>query len=147
MVEAKSCEVCLSNQHKNKCPCCLTKYCSVACFKVHKDSNICKSKSVQAGSNSKVLQNVDIDEERDSEDVVPKQVLERLGTNKHLRDLLVNPHLRDILLEVDTSTDVQKVIDMAMHEPIFLEFADVCLETVRQDGNQQEYTDEIYDSS
>lgn len=130
----------------------MTKYCSVACFKVHKDSNTCKSKSVlyesTAARNSKDLQNANNHpEERDSRDVVPKEALERLDTNKHLRDLLVNPHLRHILLEVDKAVDVEKAIDMAMHEPIFLEFADVSLETVRQDGNQQEYTDEIYDSS
>lgn len=151
MVEDKNCEVCLSNKHKYKCPCCMIKYCSVACFKQHKNNSACESKTVQSDcittTNSKVLQNANNCGELDSKDVVPKEALEKLGSNKHLRDLLVNPHLRDILLEVDTAADVEKAIDMAMHEPIFLEFADVCLETVRHDGSQQEQTDEIYDSS
>ncbi|KAG8078377.1 hypothetical protein GUJ93_ZPchr0007g4866 [Zizania palustris] len=34
-----SCEVCKEAPHKYKCPACLTPYCSVACFKNHKDNS------------------------------------------------------------------------------------------------------------
>ncbi|KAL5222331.1 hypothetical protein ABZP36_027044 [Zizania latifolia] len=34
-----SCEVCKEAPHKYKCPACRTPYCSVACFKNHKDNS------------------------------------------------------------------------------------------------------------
>ncbi|XP_078180345.1 HIT-type Zinc finger family protein isoform X3 [Carex rostrata] len=37
----RNCEVCKEVQFKYKCPACLTPYCSVACFKKHKE-NLCQ---------------------------------------------------------------------------------------------------------
>jgi hypothetical protein len=54
-----------------------------------------------------------------------------------LQNLLANPHLRDLLLAVDSSPNAANVIEAAMQEPIFLEFADVCLSLVDPKPNEE----------
>lgn len=50
--------------------------------------------------------------------------------NKELQFILQNPHVRDILLEIDKSKNAAAIMEKAMREPIFVEFADTCLKTV-----------------
>lgn len=60
------------------------------------------------------------------------------GTSDDLKNLLYNPHLRNLLKEIDTAPNAWKAIKAAMHEPLFLEFADECLKIV------EPQTDEDY---
>lgn len=53
-----------------------------------------------------------------------------LGLSTDLKTLLYNPHLRNLLKEIDTAPNAWKAIRAAMHEPLFLEFADECLKIV-----------------
>lgn len=53
-----------------------------------------------------------------------------LDSNKEIQSILQNPHVRDILLEIDKSKDAAAIMEKAMKEPIFVEFADACLKTV-----------------
>lgn len=56
--------------------------------------------------------------------------------------MLRNPHLRDLLKNLNEKSvnTIQSAMDQAMHEPIFTEFADVCLKLVqdKHDLNDQE---------
>lgn len=50
--------------------------------------------------------------------------------SSELRTLLENPHLQTLLRHVDASRDVERDVTAAMQEPLFQEFADVCLRTI-----------------
>jgi hypothetical protein len=52
------------------------------------------------------------------------------GDDENLKNLLRNPHLRNLLKEVDSASDPASAMKAAMQEPLFLEFADVCLSVV-----------------
>ena len=49
--------------------------------------------------------------------------------------MLENPHLRTIITDLTASSNPAKQMEKLMHEPIFLEFADECLQTVESDSD------------
>lgn len=53
-----------------------------------------------------------------------------LGSSEKLKYLLKNPHLRRMVTYLDSSAKPWDDVEKAMHEPIFKEFADACLEVV-----------------
>ncbi|KAL3274572.1 hypothetical protein HHI36_015954 [Cryptolaemus montrouzieri] len=122
------CEVCNNPLEKNyKCPTCLIKYCSNQCYKKHKEQ--CTSNlNNQSDDPTKV-------ESRPSENkssitsrqLVPLEKLESLRHDKSLQELLENPHLRNLLKTINESDIPEDIMQKAMQEPLFTEFADVCL--------------------
>lgn len=52
------------------------------------------------------------------------------GQSEELKDILKNPHLRDLLEKIDKSEKPDAIMQKAMLEPLFVEFADACLKVV-----------------
>lgn len=63
-----------------------------------------------------------------------------------LKDMLCNPHLREFLKQIDSSTDAWKAMKIAMLEPLFLEFADVCLNIVEPPSPSERMFESINDA-
>ncbi|XP_043910505.1 zinc finger HIT domain-containing protein 3 [Protopterus annectens] len=135
------CNVCKSGSPKYRCPACEIKYCSVACYKKHKDECTPKTKPAVWKNSSpphgKSFEEGDwsvddiLQESEDEEsDRVPLRVLKLLGQSKKLKALLHNPHLRQVLLDVDQAEDKDHIMKAAMQEPLFVELADQCLKVV-----------------
>ncbi|CAG2194714.1 ZNHIT3 [Mytilus edulis] len=135
----------LTKLYNDKKATCLLKYCSLLCYKKHKEA--CKDtrdKTEQAKKSEEdtnVIHSVEQTEERVSvekleeldeqtEDRVSVEKLEELEHSVPLRQMLENPHLRTILQDLAKSTNPAKQMEKFMHEPLFLEFADECLQTV-----------------
>lgn len=57
----------------------------------------------------------------------------RPANSEALKDLLKNHHLRDFIKEIDSSPNAWKAMQLAMLEPLFIEFADECLKVVEAD--------------
>lgn len=68
--------------------------------------------------------------EGEDEDHVTLEKLQQLSQSEELKTLLENPHLRQMVQHLYSSENQAKSIDSAMHEPIFVEFADKCREIV-----------------
>ncbi|XP_067864277.1 zinc finger HIT domain-containing protein 3 isoform X2 [Heptranchias perlo] len=149
----KICRVCEQQPPKYRCPRCGLRYCSVGCYKKHKDD--CKpqeSGSVTTISElSPVLKGImrqdgkghcwstdDILGEHEESDRIPPKKL-RLLESEELKSLLCNPHLRQLLLTVDKAEDKESIMKTAMQEPIFVEFADRCLQTVEPPEKENEF--------
>ncbi|XP_078484578.1 zinc finger HIT domain-containing protein 3-like [Ciona intestinalis] len=128
MTVKPTCQVCNENQHKYKCPQCYKRYCSVDCYKKHKSEDSCQvnvEKPPKNGEKQRSLEKQDEETEKVSE-----EVLERLKDSKELKDILKNPHLRKLLTEVDKNENTPQLINDLMQEPIFIEFADQCLDII-----------------
>lgn len=54
-----------------------------------------------------------------------------LEDNEELKKILANPHLRNLLEKVDKSENPDAAMQMAMVEPLFVEFADECLKVIQ----------------
>ncbi|XP_072909646.1 zinc finger HIT domain-containing protein 3 isoform X2 [Hemitrygon akajei] len=145
----KVCSVCEDQATKYRCPACDVRYCSVGCYKKHKDD--CKpQKSGSVSSTSELSTEVgtitwqegkdDILGEDEESDRVPLEKLKLLAKSEELKSLLCNPHLRQLLLTIDRAEDKENIMKSAMQEPIFVEFADRCLQVVEPQDKENDIT-------
>ncbi|XP_046355985.2 zinc finger HIT domain-containing protein 3-like [Haliotis rufescens] len=134
------CEVCTEGAAKYKCPQCVLKYCSVQCYKQHKETCVTKDAS-RKDSGSETLEKERIQEQKEegelsdveletTEDKVERHLLEKLEESGELKTLLQNPHLRVMMSALVGADNPGKLMEDAMKEPIFTEFADECLKVV-----------------
>ncbi|XP_075417586.1 zinc finger HIT domain-containing protein 3 [Tenrec ecaudatus] len=137
------CVVCLEKP-KYRCPACRGPYCSVTCFRTHKEQCNSETHPTKKKRNSsfptkttKPVENQD-DESSvadflnsdEEEDRVSLQILKTLGDSAPLRSLLLNPHLRQLMVSLDQGEDKAELMRACMQEPLFVEFADCCLKAV-----------------
>lgn len=65
-------------------------------------------------------------------------------TNDEVTKLLTNTHLRNLLVTVDNSENPVEIMQKAMQEPIFVEFADACLKVVEPEESKENLQDWTY---
>ncbi|KAM9117753.1 zinc finger HIT domain-containing protein 3 [Pangshura tecta] len=147
MQEGSGCCVCAGRgAPRYRCPGCRVRYCSVPCYKKHKEQcipkqdQVVKTRITETSSLFRRVKSVhdegshwsvdDILTEDDEADRVPLQKLKLLGESKELRSLLLNPHLQQLLLTVDQAKEKDSLMKTYMQEPLFVEFADCCLRVV-----------------
>ncbi|KAI4533002.1 hypothetical protein MG293_016021 [Ovis ammon polii] len=138
------CVVCLEKP-KYRCPACRVPYCSLPCFRKHKEQ--CKpaagpvEKKIRSALIAKTQKPVENEDDGDDsvadflnsdeeEDRVSLQNLKNLGESAALRSLLLNPHLRRLMVDLDQAGDKAELMRACMREPLFVEFADCCLRIV-----------------
>ena len=68
------------------------------------------------------------EEDIDENDIVPLATLRLIRSNPDILASLSNRHLRQMLQEIDESDNPVEKLKSSMMIPIFLEFADACLE-------------------
>ncbi|XP_063045722.1 zinc finger HIT domain-containing protein 3 [Engraulis encrasicolus] len=132
------CSVCSDSVPKYRCPACLIRYCSLNCFKTHKESCEPVPKRVSTtehqgpshAAGTEAWTPAELLDEEDQGDAVPADILKKLGESEALKDLLRNPHLRRLLVTVDTAENKVAIMKTAMQEPLFVELADQCLKIV-----------------
>ena len=148
------CGVCKVNEKKYKCPACLLPYCSIECFKTHKVT--CSTLSNSPEDEERNLgHQVSVEPDTSARDTEPEQAflfatpntvpldkLQLLAQSDRLKTLLTNKHLRGFLLFLDSTEEKAVLMRKAMREPLFVEFVDVCLETINPDKKFSDYTDE-----
>ncbi|XP_029028747.1 zinc finger HIT domain-containing protein 3 [Betta splendens] len=134
------CSVCSQETPKYRCPACKIRYCSLGCYKRHKDTCLPTDQpkpnvpEVNDTTCNALWTVDDLLHEDDIIDKVPLQRLQLLGQSKELRDLLCNPHLRQLLLSIDTADSKDEAMKAAMQEPLFVEFSDQCLKIVENES-------------
>lgn len=135
------CCVCTEQTPKYKCPACKIRYCSLGCYKTHKDACFPVQRPTSTITEHKAAVNTDpwsVEDllcEDDIIDKIPLDKLQRLGQSKELQNLLCNPHLRQLLRSIDCADSKQDAMKAAMQEPLFVEFSDCCLKIVDDQEN------------
>ncbi|KAK2828790.1 hypothetical protein Q5P01_019824 [Channa striata] len=133
------CNVCSDETPKYRCPACKIRYCSLGCYKKHKDTCLPVEQPKPPVAEAKDALDKepwavdDLLHEDDIIDKVPLQRLQLLGQSKELRDLLCNPHLRQLLCSIDSADSKDDAMKTAMQEPLFVEFSDQCLKVVENE--------------
>ncbi|XP_060912233.1 zinc finger HIT domain-containing protein 3 [Labrus mixtus] len=141
------CSVCSEQTPKYKCPSCRIRYCSLCCYKRHKDTCVPVEQpapphhEAERTSNTEQWTVEDLLHEGDVVDKVPLQRLQLLGQSKELRDLLCNPHLRRLLRSVDAADNKSDAMKAAMQEPLFAEFSDQCLRVVDDKAERSPFSE------
>lgn len=144
------CVVCLEKP-KYRCPSCRVPYCSVTCFRTHKEKCNPNAYPAERKTRSAVPAIKSVGTEDDGEDAIADflnsdeeedrvslQNLKNLEESAALKDLLRNPHLRQLLVSLDQGDDKAKLMRACMQEPLFVEFADCCLRVVEPNQGEEE---------
>lgn len=140
MSKNEECMVCRQSASKYKCPVCLVKYCSVACYKGHKEQGNCLKKVPEEKITPPSAKEESKDEltyQYETEDTVPPEKLALLGCDPFILNCLRNPHLRDMLIHLNSTPDPYNALADAMREPIFEEFATRCLDIVQENPDME----------
>jgi hypothetical protein len=58
------------------------------------------------------------------------QTVSLAANSKLLQQILRNRHLQELLVSVDSSSNPEQAMQLAMQEPLFVEFADECLRVI-----------------
>uniref|UniRef100_A0A8C9JBV0 Zinc finger HIT domain-containing protein 3 n=1 Tax=Panthera tigris altaica TaxID=74533 RepID=A0A8C9JBV0_PANTA len=116
---------------KYRCPACRVPYCSVGCFRKHKEQYnsktlIEKKRSAVTAKTIKPAEDKDDDDSIDDFLNISLQNLKNLG--KSVLSLF-SPHLRQLMVSLNQGYKA-KLMRVYMQEPLFVEFADCCLWTV-----------------
>ncbi|KAL4660612.1 zinc finger HIT domain-containing protein 3 isoform X1 [Arapaima gigas] len=137
----KVCGVCEEQVPKYRCPTCKVRYCSLSCYKKHKDGCVPELLAPPSAplNGTQSISEWTVEEllgEDSESDRVPLQRLKQLGESEELKALLCNPHLRQLLLTVDKAENKAEIMKTAMQEPLFVEFADHCLKIAEPVENE-----------
>ncbi|RUS25448.1 zinc finger HIT domain-containing protein 3-like protein [Jimgerdemannia flammicorona] len=134
-----NCRVCEQNPSKYKCPNCTLPYCSLPCYKKHKETPCEKPvPSAQVPGKTKYSAASTAADE-DSETALRDEQLRKLATSDKLRDFLRYPQIRALIAEIDGGADPEVLLDRAReNDPVFAEFAEEALDTVLGSWRGQE---------
>ncbi|XP_044977833.1 zinc finger HIT domain-containing protein 3 isoform X3 [Hordeum vulgare subsp. vulgare] len=142
-----SCEVCKEAPSKYKCPTCRTPYCSVICFKKHKDE-FCQKIMPQEETNKTLLQEkVSVDttwpaqspntvcptkalEIEDPSWLVDRTRLRSLVELNEVRDALRDSELQKMILQIEGSSEPEKELEKLMEGQTFQQFANKILDII-----------------
>ncbi|KAB2600582.1 zinc finger HIT domain-containing protein 3 [Pyrus ussuriensis x Pyrus communis] len=126
------CQICNEARSKYKCPSCRAPYCSVPCFKKHKE-NPCalpvfsEEKPPTAGPELLVERPLVVEEPRE---VLQRPQLEATASSSEIHSALKDENLRKLILSIDCSPDAEKELEKAMGVDAFQIFTDKILSTI-----------------
>lgn len=108
--------------------------CSVACYKTHQDN--CQPTAPEEDPARDLGGQSSLIYTEDEAVVVPQEHLERLAHSAELKRVLANPELRRFLTFINTTHNPKGFMNLAMQEPLFLEFANICLKVLHPELNE-----------
>lgn len=127
------CKVCEKEESKYKCPTCRAPYCSLICFKKHKETPCESSATVQEQQSRKEITPIGAPDEEDPSRLTPHD-LEKLVYSKEIHDFLEYPQLREIITKLDTSKQPEKDLDLIRaQDPVFDDFTKLLVDITFKD--------------
>ncbi|XWS76141.1 hypothetical protein CRYUN_Cryun01aG0151200 [Craigia yunnanensis] len=154
---SRQCQVCNQAQSKYKCPSCLVPYCSLACFKRHKETPFVKSGSTNDAVTTSVKPESTNDAEtpsvkpESSEEIFTAspgfqverklevdyssevlQILQMrpIASSSEVREALKDEHLQKLISDIDSSPDAMNELDKAMGVDVFRIFSNKILSAI-----------------
>ncbi|KAI4365730.1 hypothetical protein MLD38_021694 [Melastoma candidum] len=130
----QKCRVCDEALSKYKCPSCLAPYCSLGCFKRHKEVPCVKPLSPEKETSLVTELPSDQPLRVDAPDCIIQQAqLESLASSSDIREALKDKGLRELIKKIDTSADAECELDKAMEMEDFHLFSEKILSAIAQD--------------
>lgn len=126
------CEVCTVAGFKYKCPSCRLKYCSVACYKLHKETPCSRKSPLKSVVQPRVnvfLPSDDLEEE--GEDYgwrLSQEQFHKLNSAEWIKSMLRDPALQETIGKVDSEDDREGALEQArQNDDRFKDFIDKML--------------------
>ncbi|KAL8224998.1 hypothetical protein R6Q57_017555 [Mikania cordata] len=129
----KECKVCEKTESRYKCPVCLIPYCSLVCFKKHKEIQCVKPVPALDNDTSTTITTVDVDRPfyvDAADEVLQRSQLECIASNTEIIDALKDKELQKLIHKIDSSADSESELDKAMEDEAFRLFTEKILSTL-----------------
>ncbi|CAH8322377.1 unnamed protein product [Eruca vesicaria subsp. sativa] len=156
-----TCEICEKVVSKYKCPSCLVPYCSLGCFKKHKETPCAKPSSAEekpvspakevskdvvvntehkasASSIAKevpVARPITVEEEKY---VVEKTQLEAIASSSEIREALKDEALQKLIFNIDNSSNPLQELDEAMGVEAFRVLTEKILSNISKSNDDKQ---------
>ncbi|CAH9073652.1 unnamed protein product [Cuscuta europaea] len=118
----RKCGVCDEAQSKYKCPNCVIHYCSLACFKKHKEIPCEKLISSSEGKLASTLPALNVDEPvyvHDQSEELKQSQFESLASSSEIREALRSEEIQKLICSIDSSKDAESELEKAMQKEEF----------------------------
>lgn len=124
----QQCQICQEAQSKYKCPSCLLPYCSLVCFKRHKE-NPCNKLAPREEKIIMVLpeRSFEVDE---ATWILSSDQFQLIAESKSILDSLKDVELQKLVYKIDSSSNPEEELDKAMEVEGFLQFKENILSVV-----------------
>ncbi|GAV63846.1 zf-HIT domain-containing protein [Cephalotus follicularis] len=121
----RQCQVCNEAPSKYKCPSCLVPYCSLVCYKKHKEIPCAKPVSPKQKPTPRPKLPVEkpLHVDKPSE-VLQKSQLESIASSSEICNALKDENLQELVNKIDSSPDAENELDKAMELDVFRIFTD-----------------------
>ncbi|XP_006364547.1 zinc finger HIT domain-containing protein 3 [Solanum tuberosum] len=124
---SKKCQVCDEAQSKYKCPSCFIPFCSLVCFKKHKEIPCGKPESepesepvseekLPPAPALRVEKPIYVDEPGEA---VNQSQLESIASSSEILEAIRNKELQKLIYNLDSSLDAENELDKAMEKEEF----------------------------
>ncbi|WOL06335.1 zinc finger HIT domain-containing protein 3 [Canna indica] len=128
----RKCEVCCEAQSKYKCPNCFAPYCSLGCFKKHKENPCGKPVPLMEEQRNLIIPKRSYEVNEQSW-VVDKEHLQLIANSSEIREALKDEDLRKTIQKIANVDDPENQLTEAMKkEHVFGDFAEKILSMVNQ---------------
>ncbi|RZC62324.1 hypothetical protein C5167_024077 [Papaver somniferum] len=121
----RNCEVCKDAISKYKCPSCFAPYCSITCYKKHKETPC--SKQVASNAETPSSNQVTPDQKpcptllskrslevEEPDLILPETKLQSIVLCNEIRDALKDEKLRQLIYNIDSATNSENELENAM---------------------------------
>nr|XP_043637195.1 zinc finger HIT domain-containing protein 3 [Erigeron canadensis] len=137
--KTQRCKICEKADSKYKCPTCLIPYCSLVCFKKHKEIPCGKPVSAPQNDTSTTAPPVDVNRPcyvDVADDVLPASQLESIASSTEIRDALKDKNLQKLIHSIDCSANAETELDKAMEQEEFHLFTEKILSMINRPVDQ-----------
>ncbi|ORX81148.1 hypothetical protein K493DRAFT_320740 [Basidiobolus meristosporus CBS 931.73] len=120
------CKVCNTEPFKYKCSVCLLPYCSVTCYKKHKEVP-CQKPAPKVEEPPVVEE----EETENEENKLSDEQLQMLASSDKVREMLKTTYLKELIKQIDSSDKPEKILEQTRQkEPLFDEFANTLIDVL-----------------
>ncbi|KAG9143425.1 hypothetical protein Leryth_023001 [Lithospermum erythrorhizon] len=130
------CKVCEQLQSKYKCPSCRIPYCSLGCYKKHKEIPCGKQPEPEKEKEKQKITPADeLQDERpyyvdDSGEVLQQVQLESVVSSREIQDAIQNEQIQKLIYNINFSADAESEMTNAMQDDSFRIFTEKILSVV-----------------
>ncbi|KAG0268059.1 hypothetical protein BGZ95_002641 [Linnemannia exigua] len=132
----KICFVCNTNESKYKCPICTQPYCSLVCYKKHKETPCEKPAPIPEPETLPVPPVAHVPDYLKEESValLNEDQLSRISQSGTIKDMLKNDGLRRLIKLIDSSENPEYLLDKSRTDNhLFVEFSEEILAIIQRE--------------
>ncbi|CAO3630153.1 unnamed protein product [Cunninghamella blakesleeana] len=109
----KRCTICQEGISKYKCSTCRIPYCSLVCYKTHKETPCQKvlSQETEKSTNNQPKKSDREEDEEEDESRLSLEQLQLLAQSPEIRSLIKNKQLQELISKIDESSEPGKIIE------------------------------------